>query len=313
MKVKIRIRKLLSIPFLVLLIISSALWLAGKLSHTYTTQIEVPINIVTDYNSGMWVDDGMKTVRCKATADGRDLLLYKLGLVPRLTVPLSLLTLKEAGDVNNIYLYKVGEQSLEKAIMQVQNKFTVNIITDTMPTFVMSHLMGSRIRVASMVDVECADGYMLHSGLRLSVDSIDIKAPLSVLDTLSSIPTRRVVVRDARGAINGTVELDIPSSVVVASNNVIRYEALSVPFTELVYFLPIEVVGNVEAVALPRRAKVKLRVPLSSFSSVTTPVLFINTNSESRSGYYPIKVSDLSPGVVVTSVEPVMAQYFIQK
>lgn len=289
------------------------MWLVGKLSHTYTTQIQVPIDIVTDYNSELWVDNGMKTVRCKATADGRDLLLYKLGLAPRLTIPLSMLSLKPVSGTDNIYLYKVGEQSLEKAIMQVQNKFTINIITDTMPTFVMSHIMSSRIRVVSRVEVLCADGYMLNGAVRLSIDSIDVKAPSFVFDTLSSISTKSIVVSDARGAINGAVELDIPRAVVVSSNDVIRYEVRADPFTEVIYSLPIEVAGNMGAVTLPSHAKVKLRVPLSSFSSVTLPTLFIDVDSSSRSGYYPIKVTDIPPGGAVSNVDPIMAQYFIVK
>ncbi|MEG0656261.1 MAG: hypothetical protein RR465_04500, partial [Mucinivorans sp.] len=127
----IKFRKLLSIPFLMLLVLSAVLWLIGRLAHSYTTQIELPITIVTDYDSKMWIDRSQKNVRLIVSADGREILPYKMGLAPRLIIPLSMLKITPDNSQKDPYLYKIDENSLAKAIMRVQNKMKLSMIVDT--------------------------------------------------------------------------------------------------------------------------------------------------------------------------------------
>ncbi|MEG3047565.1 MAG: hypothetical protein RR872_02915, partial [Mucinivorans sp.] len=130
----IKIRKLFSLPFLILLVLSTTLWLIGRLSHNYTTQIEIPIEITTDYDSQLWVDHSVQNVRSIVSADGRDLLLYKMGLAPNVKIPLSLLEITPKESQGDPYLYQIDENSLEKAIMQVQKNVSLSMIIDTIQT-----------------------------------------------------------------------------------------------------------------------------------------------------------------------------------
>lgn len=309
----IRVKKLFSFPFLILLVISVALWLVGKLSHNYTTQVEIPIEIVTDYDSQMWVDNSEKRVRSIVTADGRDILLYKMKLAPRVTIPLSMLTIDHRSDASDIYLYQVKESSLEKAIMQAQNKLVVNMIVDTLQTLRVSFLDTKRVPVMANIDVNCIEGYMQVGSTKLSIDSIDIKAPWAILDTLNSIITERIVLGDLHGTANGTVELRIPRDVIAKADHKVSYEIRTEPYSEKVLTIPITVQGLPSARTLPALAKVRMRVPMALYWSTTMPVATIDPSINSRSGFYPINIADVASGIVVTNVEPMMAEYFIEE
>lgn len=312
MKVKV-LRALFSVPFLVLILISACLWLLGRLSHTYTTNIEVPIEIYTDYNSPMWVENGRKTLHLIATADGRDLSMYRVGAVPTLRIPLSMLATQQLPGQTDKYLFGITEQSIEKALMQVQNKIVVNMITDTMLKLRLSNIGQRRVAVASNIVVNCAKGFMVDGAVYLSRDSVDVKAPFAVLDTLRSIPTERAVLDDVRGTLNGTVDLDIPLDVVLQNSQALAYEVRTVPYSEELYTLPVEVRGIASARALPHKVKVKMRLALSVYGKFDIPTVWIDVDPAQDTHYYKIQVQDMGRSIKVVSVEPSMVQYIIEK
>lgn len=305
--------KLLSLPFLVLLVLAAAMSVVSKLAHVYTTQVDIPIEIVTDFDSPMWVERSKKSLRAIVTADGRDLLLYKMGLAPALVVPLSLLTINHRNDPSDEYLYDVSEESLSKAIVQVQNKLTINMIVDTLQTLRVSFTETKRLPVVSDVVVQAADGYMISKPVRLSVDSVDVKAPWAVFDTMSVMRTERVMLRGVRGMVGGSVGLVVPRDLIVKDIPAIRYEAISEPYSEKSFTVPIETDTLHNIRILPSAAVVRMRVPLTIYSTVEAPRVSIDVLRPTRSGFYALRLDEVPNGAVVTSVEPSMVQFFIEK
>lgn len=311
----IRTKRLWSLPFLVLLLVSLALWLMGKLSHTYTTQVELPVVVRTDYEAQMWVDAESKTIRAVVSGDGRDLLLYKMGLAPELEVPLSMLTLTQADPKGDPYRYLVDEESLTKALGQVQDRLTVKMITDTLQSLRVSYVDTWRIPLRADVRVECVDGYMLDGQVHLSVDSLDVRAPWAVLDTLSALYTQPLVLKGVYGLVSGSVAVRLPKGASIKNKKTeVGYVARAVPYSEKVFEVPIRVEGFPEAVVLPPSAQVRLRVPMVRYGTVDRPMVWIKpTPKPSKSGYYPLVVEGLDEGAVLQRIEPTMGQYLIER
>ncbi|MEG1588322.1 MAG: hypothetical protein RR354_03230 [Mucinivorans sp.] len=308
----IKIRKLFSLPFLILLVLSTTLWLIGRLSHNYTTQIEIPIEITTDYDSQLWVDHSVQNVRSIVSADGRDLLLYKMGLAPNVKIPLSLLEITPKESQSDPYLYQIDENSLEKAIMQVQKNVSLSMIIDTIQTLHVSGNGFGRVAIKPNIDVRCTDGYMLSQDIFLSIDSVDIKAPLAVLDTIKYIRTEKLSLTDCYGKLSGSVGLVVPHNVILKNEPKIRYEVMCEKYSEKIYSVPIVVAGLPDATTLPARATIRLRIPLTRYQSTETPTVEIDPRITSPSGFYPLKIVQHPRSTIITSIEPTMAEYFIE-
>ncbi|MEF9950541.1 MAG: hypothetical protein RR752_05110 [Mucinivorans sp.] len=309
----IKFRKLLSIPFLMLLVLSAVLWLIGRLAHSYTTQIELPITIVTDYDSKMWIDRSQKNVRLIVSADGREILPYKMGFAPRLIIPLSMLKITPDNSQKDPYLYKIDENSLAKAIMRVQNKMKLSMIVDTIQTLHVSRTEFRRVAIRPMIDVVCSNGYMLSRPVALSIDSITIKAPQAVLDTMALIATERLTLYDCHDHLSGSIALVVPRNVIVQNELKIRYDVMCEPYSEKTYTVPIQVRGMPDAITLPSVAQVTARVPLTKYNSTDVPMVSIDPQKRTLSGFYPIVVDESPSGAVVSGIKPMMAEYFIEK
>ena len=310
----IRAKRLWSLPFVVLLVVSGALWLMGKLAHTYTTQVELPVVVRTDYDAQMWVAAESKHIRVVATGDGRDLLLYKMGLASPIEVPLSMLRLDKTPGTDDPFRYSVDEESLLKALSQAQDRLTIKLITDTIQTLRVSYVDTWRVPLRADIRVECMPGYMLDGPVRLSLDSLDVRAPWAVLDTLQAIYTEPLVLTDVYGTATGSAKVRLPREASIKNEKTeVGYVVRTAPYSEKVFDVPIRVEGLPHAVVLPSSVEVRVRVPMSRYAAVDRPTVWIRpTERPSRSGYYPLQVEGLEQGVAVQRITPSMAQYFVE-
>lgn len=311
----IRAKRLWSLPFLVLLVVSLSLWLMGKLAHNYTTQVELPVVVRTDYEAQMWVEAEAKTIRAVVSGDGRDLLRYKLGLASDIEVPLSMLVLDPAEKQSDPYRYLVDEASLSKALNQVQDRLMIKVITDTIQSLRVSYVDTRSVPLLPDVRVECVAGYMLDGAVRLSIDSVDVRAPWAVLDTLKAIYTQPLELKNVYGAVSGSVAIRLPYGASIKNEKAeVGYVVRAAPYSEKVFDVPIRVAGVPGAIVLPASAQVRLKVPLARYGAIDRPVVWIKpTAKPSRSSYYPLVVEGLDDGAVLQRIEPTMGQYLIER
>lgn len=293
--------------FALLFVVSCALWLAGKLSHRYTTEISIPIEFTADYKANVWVKTATNKVRFRVEGDGGDLLLYKMGLGRTVSIPISALKMNKYSS-HNPYLFTISEESLVRAISVAQTDFAVTMMTDTLPKALISPIEERKIPVASRVHIDCVDQFMVVGGVRIVPDSISIKAPLSMLDTIKLIYTKPLSIENCSSSQSGAVDLEL-AELLVASHDVVRYEAEVQRFTERQYHLPIETVGApIGSFIIPSTVKVTVQIPLTEYFGQQSPKASIGIAE--REKYSKIHISGLPLRAKVIRMEPEFVQFF---
>lgn len=314
---KNRVAKILKVvispAFIILLVISSVLWLISRLSHNYSTITEIEVSITTDYNSNLWIDNHPIKVKALVQGDGRDLMLNIMGLGgDPTTIPLSMLTLRQEPGAAT-YLYRIDEQSMERALASEQSKFTIMMITDTMRQINVSPIAEARIEIKSNISTHCAPQYTVNDNILLTPDSISIKAPLAVLDTLKYISTESLHLDDLREHTSGVVKLNIPPYI-VSSVDMIRYSIDVVSYTELSCFLSVQSHSDTHIITIPTQVEVKAKVPLGAVEASLDDVkAYISNTAEGREGtIYRVELKGIPHEAIEWSITPEFVEvYFL--
>lgn len=302
------IRVVISPAFIILLIISASLWFLSRLSHTYTSTIELNVTLRNDYNSTVWVDDTPLVVKAMVQGDGRDLLLAKLGSGYTISVPLSSLTMTQDSDAAP-YMFRINEASMLRALTAEQNEFTINMIMDTIAQVKVSEISEITLPVVPDFDIEYAKQHTQMGDIILTPDSITIKAPLSSIDTLKAIHTEHLQLYNLSNNAKGTINLMAPPYALISSS-MVRYNINVVGYTEIALQRPIKSSSN--SIVVPSSVDLLIKIPfaLSSddFNEITIALSdsYVDRDSLTKA----VEVRNLPAEVIGYSVVPEYVQCY---
>ena len=182
--------------FLFFVLLSLTFWISTKLSNTYTVDQSFSINWV-DVPKGIIIHSNNREIKASITASGIDILIYRL-------INKSLNISLEQGKFDN----KIGDVSIENQQFSIQNQFfgntKLNFITPKSLDFNFSILDDKVIGVIPNVQINLRAGYLSDTPLKIIPDSILVRGPKSILDTLGSIKTKYIEVEDVYESLSKT-------------------------------------------------------------------------------------------------------------
>ena len=297
---------------LVFLAIAALLWYFNKLNHRYTSQIPISIEITSDFDSDMWIDNTKLEVSANCEGYGRQLIVYKLGFTPLISIPSS--QLKFQGIENLPYHYTIDQQSLAKALQQKVNNINVNFVAENITTILMSPLATRKIPIENSIQIDCAKQYMQSSKTQITPDSVIVRAPSAILDTLKSIKTQLIEFKNITSSLKGTVKLMTPNHSLLEFDKV-KYKALVTAFTEMNFQLTINVKNqpkNIVTTIIPSKTNVTVKIPLDMYHKGLKPVASIDYNYLSNSTLYPVTIDSLPSEVKLITTDPLFVEPFFE-
>lgn len=302
--------------FLLFLIIASMLWYINRLNHRYTTEIHIPITLSTDYKSDKWVEQPHIKVRCLVEGDGTRLVLYKLGLVRSIEIPMSRLVLDKDSDTDS-YAYRINQSSMKRAMIANLSDLTLTQLSDTVIKIRVSDMHQVRLPIKNNIEIECRRQFTQVGEIRIQPCSIDIKAPSAILDTLRYIETRSKRYNRQNRPINESVELLIPRGV-ISNIHEVDYQADIAAYTEVEFILPITVKNLPDSIftttVVPSKVNLQARVPLRSFSNSRRydPIAFIDYADKMTniSTMFRVQIDSLPYDVTISSITPSFVEPF---
>ena len=305
--------------FITFLVLSMLLWFFNHLGNRFTTEIHMPVHIVTDYYSNVWVEQDELEVRCLVEGEGRRLMLYKFGLVGDLDVPASDLAFTRDYRSNNPYGNLIDRQTMLRALALGIKDINFLQVIDSLLTVNISPMKNARLPIRNNIRIEPDRQYMQVGPTLLTPDSINVKAPEMVLDSIKHVDTQSRNFIRARRALNGSVGLQFPSSMISEVSSV-RYSADVTSYTEVEYTLEVEITSlpaSIKPTMVPPTVDLLLKVPLRSYNwyQSKTPVAKIDyaTKEDNLSSLFPVKIDSLPPGVEVISLNPEFVEAFFEK
>jgi hypothetical protein len=136
--------------------------------------------------------------------------------------------------------------------------------------FVLSDIVKKLVKVKPVADLQLQQQYMIKGGIKTSPDSLKVKGPANVLDTLQYLPTETIELKSVNQTVEETVYLEIPKGLIVARKKV----KVTIPveqFTEANLNIPVRVKNlpdTVELKTFPEMVAVSFMVGLSDYNKI---------------------------------------------
>ncbi len=248
--------------FLFFVLLSFTFWISTKLSNTYTLDQSFLINWI-DVPEGIIIHSNNKQIKASITASGIDILIYRL-------INKSLNISLEQGRFTG----KIGDVNIKNQQFSIQNQFfgntKLNFMIPSSLDFDFSILDDKIVAVVPNVQINLRAGYLSDAPIKIIPDSILVRGPKSILDTLVSVKSKYIKLDDVYESINKKISLKLIPKIQLSelSANI----NLSVSrYTEKEFTLEIGLINipkGVRVKLFPPKAKIKVTLPLSILKTI---------------------------------------------
>lgn len=303
--------------FWVFLLVAIVLWYSDKLNERYTTEIVLPVEVQNDFSSRLWIEHPEGEVVCRAEGVGSRLMAYKMHVGERIMIPMSQLTLVPMSGRERDF--RVDKHSLADALIAGAKELRIQDILDTALTVSVSPVEMRRMPVRSRMEIKTARQYMVVGGVNFDPDSVNVRGPKVVLDTMEAVFTKPKRYENLKTTIVGRIELD-PQDGILLSNKQANYRVEVVPFTQHTLELPVRVDNvpdGMQATIIPSRVKVVVNVPLRDYERIREERLHARVDytkvRKEQSGKCAVRIDSLPAGTEVVRVEPQFVEPFFTR
>ena len=248
--------------FLFFVLLSFTFWISTKLSNTYTVDQSFSINWV-DVPEGIIIHSNNREIKASITASGIDILIYRL-------INKSLNISLEQGKFDS----KIGDVSIENQQFSIQNQFfgntKLNFIIPKSLDLNFSILDEKVIAVIPNVQINLRAGYLSDAPIKIIPDSILVRGPKSILDTLGSIKTKYIEVEDVYESLSKKISLQLIPEIQLSESSA-NIELSVSRYSEKEFTLGIGLINipkGIRVKLFPPKAKIRATLPLSVLRTV---------------------------------------------
>jgi hypothetical protein len=250
--------------FLFFLLLSFTFWTSTKLSNTYTVEESFSI-IWTNIPNGIIPSSENQQMNVSISASGIEILIYRL-INKSINISLSQADFsREKGLVD----LRGQEFFIQKQFFE---NTKLNILNPLFLEFKFSRLEEKVFTVVPQIEINLRAGYLIDSSLKVTPDSILVRGPKSILDTLNSIQSESIIADDLYENFRKKVSLrSIPE--IQLSESKVTVEVAVSRYTEKEFLLNVEVINlplGTRVKLFPPKAKVKVTLPLSVLRTIKT-------------------------------------------
>ena len=248
--------------FLFFLLLSFTFWTSTKLSNTYTVEESFSI-IWTNIPNGIIPSSENQQMNVSISASGIEILIYRL-INKSINISLSQADFsREKGLVD----LRGQEFFIQKQFFE---NTKLNILNPLFLEFKFSRLEEKVFTVVPQIEINLRAGYLIDSSLKVTPDSILVRGPKSILDTLNSIQSDSIIADDLYENFRKIVSLrSIPE--IQLSESKVTVEVAVSRYTEKEFLINIEVINlplGTRVKLFPPKAKVRVTLPLSVLRTI---------------------------------------------
>ena len=248
--------------FLFFLLLSFTFWTSTKLSNTYIVEESFSI-IWTNIPNGIIPSSENQQMNVSISASGIEILIYRL---INKSINISLSQADFSGEKGLIDLR--GQDFFIKK--QFFENTKLNILNPLFLEFKFSRLEEKVFTVVPQIEINLRAGYLIDSSLKVTPDSILVRGPKSILDTLNSIQSESIIADDLYENFRKKVNLrSIPE--IQLSESKVTVEVAVSRYTEKEFLLNVEVINlplGTRVKLFPPKAKVRVTLPLSVLRTI---------------------------------------------
>lgn len=297
--------------FLLFVLLSFTFWISTKLSKSYQLEQSFPI-FWTDVPVGIILTDSPPKINLSLTASGIEILFY------RMTNKTISVSLKQTD-----FSLRTARVDLSSQSFQIEQQlFDDSVLNQIYPAQLdvgFSRLDQKLLAIAPQTNIELRAGYLSDSPLKAMPDSILVRGPKGVLDSMDRIKTKFFQALDVKESLEAQVQLQSTPGLQFSVDSVKLLLPVS-RYSEKEFNLTIEVINLPlgERVKLfPPNAKVRATLPLamlgtvkaSDFSLVVDYQAIVSSNEKQLE----VKLAGQPPAVKKMIWEPKYVNYLLRK
>lgn len=250
--------------FLFFLLLSFTFWTSTKLSNTYIVEESFSI-IWTNIPNGIIPSSENQQMNISISASGIEILIYRL-INKSINISLSQADFSREKGLIDLR----GQEFFIKK--QFFENTKLNILNPLFLEFKFSRLEEKVFTVVPQIEINLRAGYLIDSSLKVTPDSILVRGPKSILDTLNSIQSESIIADDLYENFRKKVSLrSIPE--IQLSESKVTVEVAVSRYTEKEFLLNVEVINlplGTRVKLFPPKAKVRVTLPLSVLRTIKT-------------------------------------------
>ena len=248
--------------FLFFLLLSFTFWTSTKLSNTYIVEESFSIRW-TNIPNGIIPSSENQQMNVSISASGIEILIYRL-INKSINISLSQADFsREKGLID----LRGQEFFIQKQFFE---NTKLNILNPLFLEFKFSRLEEKVFTVVPQIEINLRAGYLIDSSLKVTPDSILVRGPKSILDTLNSIQSESIIADDLYENFRKIVSLrSIPE--IQLSESKVTVEVAVSRYTEKEFLLNVEVINlplGTRVKLFPPKAKVRVTLPLSVLRTI---------------------------------------------
>ncbi len=248
--------------FLLFVFVSFSFWISTKLSNTYNLEQTFSINW-NDVPEGVIISEKEYKLSASIKTSGIEVLFYRL-FMNELNISLKEASFNSSkGIVNTERQHFFVEQQLFKNTI-------LNQINPVSLEFDYSYLDKKMVPILPKIEINLRPGFLIDKPILSSPDSILIKGPKILLDSISNIETQFFSYDDIFEPFSNIVKLKKIPKIQMPVNEVTINLSVS-RYSEKVFILPIEVINlpkNKRVKLFPPKARIKVTLPISILTTV---------------------------------------------
>jgi len=305
-----------TITFLVSLLIAFGLWLLIKLSGDFQTENKVKLVFHNFPIDKVLINKPDSILQVKTNNNGFDVLSQSLFSKDRY-LNINFRKAHFLNTRNNIQTYYILCSSLQQ---EVESKFKIteqilNIRPDSI-IFQFEKLASKKLKIEPKINFSFKPRFKQYEKMKIEPDSLVFFGPASLLKSLTSISTQSFDFQNIDSNIDTLIPLSLPSNKLISKQESVKFQLAVEEYTEGKIKLPIQlqIDNEVKYKIFPSEAQITFQVALKDYAKIK-PIAFelIAIPDSSQSGKLLLKLSKQPKNIIVSNIQPAIAEYIIFK
>ncbi|MBI9067400.1 MAG: hypothetical protein JEZ09_08920 [Salinivirgaceae bacterium] len=258
------------LTYMVFVGIATIFWFFNKLGNDFTTTIDYPVRYANMPKNKVLVNELPKNLHLNVNSFGYKLLIYKLSPAPYPVVINLEDYIKQINNPNIKQFQLNTRYAREEINKQMPNDIEVlDILPDTI-SFQFANILEKKVPVKANVSLDFDQQCMLDGLISFIPDSIIVKGPHTILDTLSGVFIKKQVFSSLNKPLQRNVLIKEIKQVKYDKKRVIMNLPVS-KFTQATYnvsIIPTNVPDTLELKTFPRQIQVTGLVSLNDYDKI---------------------------------------------
>jgi len=284
------------------LILAFLVWVPVKLEKDYTAQGNLDIHFIPPMGYILSEQD-LSDVSVNYFGSGFDILKFKLFHKGKIDISLP--------DRQGDFVFRNDQLN---ALIREQNETEVEIIANTLEEIrLFSDLqIQKRVPIVSAITFRAKPGYIVQGDIEFLPDSVQVKGPKKIIDTLPHISTRVKTISQLSQSLEDKILLKKTTGVQLNPEEVnfrLYVEQLTEKEMEVVLRNHLSLEHEKNTLIVPPNARIKVSLPISQYESFSEHMLSFTLTSDSLvqdslQGLRALEISSALPSVQVLDFHP---------